>query len=66
MGHFNFSFYLISFNFFLFNKNLKAHSWMELDFLNLFIKPLDNMKLGVILCTLKSKLRISKGLDSLK
>lgn len=36
---------------------------MELDFLNLFIKPLDNMKLGVIL---KSKLRISKVLDSLK
>lgn len=39
---------------------------MELDFLNLFIKSLDNMKLGVILCTLKSKLRISKVLDSLK
>lgn len=39
---------------------------MELDFLNSFIKLLDNMKLAVILCTLKSKLGISKVVDSLK
>lgn len=39
---------------------------MQVHLLNLFIKLLGNMKLGVTLCTLKDRLRICKVTDSLR